>query len=314
MRLFFVLLLAISSLVANDFNKWIDGFKKEALKEGISQSTLDRAFDGAKLIESIIKLDRNQPHKKFTFREYRGKVVSKVRVKKGQELYKKHKALLDRVSAKYRVNKEHIIALWGIETFYGKYTGGYNIIDSLSTLAYDGRREKFFKKELINALKMMQKQKLSREIFKGSWAGAMGQCQFMPSSYLSYAVDFNNDGKADIWNDKEDIFASIANYLSKNGYKYDEPISVRVKFTKVMEHSLFENKTKKSVKEWKNLGVQLVTWAPANLKSYIIYADSTRDDAFMHFDNYKTITRWNRSNFFAYSVATLGRQIKGLPR
>jgi membrane-bound lytic murein transglycosylase B len=314
MRFFLIFILAFPLLAKDGFDKWVVDFKKYALEEGISNDVLEKAFKDIKFIDKIVQHDKNQPHKKLTFREYRSKVVSENRIKKGQELYKQHEEILDRVARHYKVNKEYIVALWGIETFYGKITGGYNIIDSLATLTYDGRREKFFKKELINALKIMESQKLEKDIFKGSWAGAMGQCQFMPSSYLSYAVDFNNDGKADIWSDMEDIFASIANYLSKNGFKYNQPITVRVKFSKVMDHSLLNKNVKKSVEEWKKEGVGLVTWAKSDLKGYITYADKNNEDAFLHFDNYKTITRWNRSNYFAYSVSTLGRQIKGLPR
>lgn len=201
-----------------EYSKWIEEVKADARAEGISEATLDDAFSDVKFLTRVIELDRKQPEKTQTIDEYLEKVVSDKRIRDGREAMAAHKELLKKIGKQYKVAPEYIVALWGVETNYGKNTGGYSTIDALSTLAYEGRRHEFFRSELMNVLRLAQSDGIPASEIKGSWAGALGQCQFMPSSFLRYAVDYNKDGKRDIWNTQGDIFASIANYLHEVGW------------------------------------------------------------------------------------------------
>ena len=201
------------------FGLWVQGVEAEARAVGISDATLQEAFANIWPNERIIKLDRKQPEGQMTLEEYLSKTVTPLRIKQGKQKLEQHRALLEQVTAAYGVEPEVIVALWGKETNYGSNTGGFDLIEALSTLAYDGRRSDFFRKELLQALLILQEGHISRAAFQGSWAGAMGQCQFMPSSFFTFAVDGDGDGKRDIWQNLPDVFASIANYLAESGWQ-----------------------------------------------------------------------------------------------
>lgn len=296
------------------FHKWLEQTKAEAIKEGISRDLVNKALHkGLKPKKRVIKLDKKQPEKIITFEYYKRRIVNDIRIKKGRELYKKHKDLLERVAETYGVPAQYIVALWGIETNFGTNTGGFDIVPALVTLSYEGRRAKFFKKELFNALKIVDNGDIALEDLKGSWAGAMGQCQFMPSSYLAYAVDYNGDGKRDIWNTKRDVFASIANYLAKAGWKAKEPYMQRIKFTKGFNKKWLDLKVKKTVKEWKELGVTYADGSelPNNFtKVSLVQPGGKGYKKYLAYDNYKAVMRWNRSLYFATSVGALAEAIK----
>ena len=211
-----------SNTNAEDFNTWLDKLKTEAKRQGISQKTIDSSLIGIKPIPRVIELDRKQPEFTLTFAEYLKRVVSDRRIRIGKSKLKEHKELLRQISSKYGVQSRYIVALWGIETDFGRITGGFPVISSLATLAYDGRRSKFFRKELLLALKIVDGGHILAKDMVGSWAGAMGQNQFMPSSFHAYAVDYDKDGSKDIWKTLPDVFASIANYLSKSGWQADQ--------------------------------------------------------------------------------------------
>lgn len=205
-----------------EFNNWLSGFKTKALQNGISQSTVTSALDGLKPVKKVIKLDKKQPETQQTREEYLAKVINNARIQKGRQMMAENKALLADISKQTGVEPEFIVALWGLETGYGENIGNYNVIASLATLAYEGRRREFFEGELMSALLIVDEHHATAAEMRGSWAGAMGQCQFMPSSYLAYAVDYNRDGRIDIWSSKEDVLASIANYLSTIGWGKDK--------------------------------------------------------------------------------------------
>jgi membrane-bound lytic murein transglycosylase B len=207
---------------AKSFAAWLGQFKKDAVAEGISQKTLDEAFESTTPIERVVELDRKQPESTLTLEEYLEKVVNDTRIAEGRERMSDNRELLSEISKKYDVEPQTIVALWGIETNYGENTGGFSVIDSLATLAYDGRRSEYFRGELLKALKIIDADHITAYDMDGSWAGAMGQCQFMPSSFLNFAVDYDGDGKRDIWNTNADIFASIANYLHSSGWSGDK--------------------------------------------------------------------------------------------
>lgn len=204
------------------FDVWLAELKQEALAAGIHTSTVEAALSDIAPLPQVIELDRKQPETTQTQEEYLERVVTQTRIDRASELLSEHRALLDQVSEKYGVPPEVIVALWGIETNFGDRMGEYHVVESLATLAYDGRRSDFFRGEVMNALHIIDGDHIRADEMLGSWAGAMGQCQFMPSSYLRYAVDENGDGKRDIWETQADVFASIANYLRENGWKQGE--------------------------------------------------------------------------------------------
>jgi membrane-bound lytic murein transglycosylase B len=202
-----------------EFGLWLDDFKRDARADGISESTLNDAFADVQYLPRVIELDRKQPETTQTLDEYLDKIVSDKRIKDGREAMADNKELLDKIGEQYEVAPKYIVALWGIETNYGKNTGGYSTVNALATLAYEGRRRDFFRGELLKTLHIEQEDGFRASEIRGSWAGALGQCQFMPSSFLRFAVDYNHDGKRDIWNTQGDVFASIANYLHESGWK-----------------------------------------------------------------------------------------------
>lgn len=218
------LLLAATPALADDktsFRQWLADFKQEAAGKGISEATLNQAFARVEPLPEIIALDRRQPESTMTMEQYLAKVVSDQRIENGRAKLAEHRALLDEIGGKYGVPPRYIVALWGVETSYGENTGNYGVVESLATLAYDGRRSAFFRGELLNALTIIDQDHIAAESMYGSWAGAMGQCQFMPSSFLNFAVDHDGDGRRDIWFSNGDVFASIANYLESSGWDAD---------------------------------------------------------------------------------------------
>lgn len=201
-----------------NFNVWVEDYKSRAAQAGIDRALMDRIFAGQKPDSTIIRLDRNQAGSGITKEEYLAKVISQNRIDTGRALIKQHATLLNEISAKYGVEKEFMVALWGLETGYGTNTGGFHVINALATLSYDGRRRELFEKELLNAFKIIQEGHVTEDNMLGSWAGAMGQCQFMPTSFFRFAVDYDGDGRRDIWSTKADVFASISNYLATVGW------------------------------------------------------------------------------------------------
>lgn len=312
-RLFFVIILLFPlSAQAEDFQSWLKDFKAEASQKGISEDLLEDAFENVQPIERIIELDRKQPEGTMTFAKYRQRVISDARIKQGRRLYKKHKKLLDSISEQYDVPPQYIVSLWGIETSYGNNTGGFSVISALATLAHDGRRSKFFRGELISALKIVLQGHISLSKMKGSWAGAMGQNQFMPSSFFSFAVDGDGDGKRDIWTSLPDVFASTANYLSKSGWRGDERWGRPVKLPASFSKNLLGLDTKKTVNQWSDLGVQTLYGHPlpqADLRGSVIAEDGLDGDAFLVYHNFNVTLKWNRSKYFATSVGLLADQI-----
>lgn len=296
------------------FLNWLSALKIEAMHAGVSQDLVNKALHrGLQPKPTVVKLDKKQPEKVATFEYYKRRVVNDKRIEMGKKLYKENLNLLNRVSERYGVAPEFIVALWGIETNYGTNLGGYDVVPALVTLAYEGRREEFFKKELITALKIVDNGDVTLEGLKGSWAGAMGQCQFMPSSYAAYAVDYNGDGKKDIWGTKADVFASIANYLMKNGWKGNEPYLQRIELPKKFDEKLIDLSVKKSVGEWKKLGVTGIKGKElpdSYTQVSIVQPGGLGYKTYFAYDNYKAVMRWNKSVYFATSVGALSDFVK----
>lgn len=295
------------------FGQWLGEFKRDALAQGISQETLDRTFAETAPIDTIITLDNKQPENKLTLKEYLAKVLPKKRIEHGREVFQENRALLTRIGKEYGVQPRFIAALWGIETDFGRNTGGFTTTDALATLAYDGRRSEFFRGELIAALKILEAEHMSADEMVGSWAGAVGQCQFMPTTYLKYAVDEDKDGKRDVWDNKEDFFASIANYLKSLGWDKDEGWGRPVRLPKGFDTALADIKKEKPLSEWKKLGVKKADGSPlpsGKLKaSLILVGEGEHAVPYIIYGNYKSLLQWNRSRFFATSVGVLADSI-----
>lgn len=295
------------------FQTWSNIFVETAQKKGISQATLDKFIKNVTFLPNVVKLDRRQPFKTKTFEQYLQTVVPDSRIKKARERYKENKVLLDKTSKQYGVQPRFIVALWGVESDFGRNMGNINTPDALATLAFEGRRGEFFTKELIHALKIIDQGHIDYDKMKGSWAGAIGQTQFMPSSFVELAVDNNNDGKKDIWGTKEDIFASIANYLSKRGWNDNITWGRRVKLPKNFNTSFIDNTIEKTVKEWQTLGVMKYDGGKLPVKdglvASIIKPEDEKDASYMVYQNYKTILKWNRSLYFATAVGILSDEI-----
>ena len=300
------------------FDDWIAHIKQLAKEKGISDETLAVSFENIERIERVIELDRKQPEFTLTLDEYLNNTVTEGRMNKGKKFYDEHNNLLKIISNEFKVQPRFILALWGIETSFGKFTGSFNVIRSLSTLSHDLRRRDFFTDELINALTIVDQGHINSDEMMGSWAGAMGQNQFMPSSFLSYATDFNNDNKKDIWNTQSDVFASTANYLSSSGWNYEQTWGREVKVIKKIDPEFITTSAKsidvnKKIPEWINLGVVNLdgTKLPeVNIDAYLVYPEGDDGRKFLVYGNFKTIMKWNRSLFFGISVGKLSDMIE----
>ena len=294
------------------FNKWLLEFKQEASQRGITKNTIDLGLIDVKPIPRVIELDRKQPESTMSFNKYLTLIVSQRRVNIGKKLLNQNLPLLKEVSTQFGVQPRFIVSLWGIETNYGKNTGGFSVLSALVTLAYDGRRSKYFRKELIYALKIIDEGHITPSNMKGSWAGAMGQSQFMPSSFMRFAYDFNGDGAKDIWNDKGDVFASAANYLSGVGWKSDITWGREVSLPQNFDFKLANIKIIKKMSVWRALGVTRADGSKLPLREInasIILPGKTGGPSYLIYDNYRALLRWNRSYYFATAVGILSDKI-----
>ena len=312
--------LAVSAQASeHDFENWLSALRAEARGQGISEATLDAALTGIQPIPRVIELDRKQPEFTLTFAQYIDRVVPQARKAKAKARLETHKALLEEISKKYGVQSRFIVALWGIETDFGRVLGSFNVIPALATLAYDGRRSKYFRGELLDALAILDEGHISPTNMKGSWAGAMGQSQFMPSSFRNYAEDYDGDGKRDIWGNRKDVFASVANYLKRVGWRDDITWGREVRLPATGEASrsnamvLHDAKTWKTLPRWSALGVTRVNGnkLPSRaLKARLVLPDGAGGRAYLVYANYEAILRWNRSNYFAIAVGTLADSLR----
>ena len=314
LSLFTMFILAVVSPVFGEapFDEWVKAFKAEAIGQEISSSLLDQAFDGVAPIPRVLELDRKQPESRMTFVEYRKSIVSQLRIQQGREMMAHHRDLLRDIGERYGVQPRFIVALWGIETFYGKNSGSYRIIDALATLAFDGRRSQYFRTELLNALRILQEGHTSLESMKSSWAGAMGQCQFMPSSFLRLAVDYDGDGRKDIWNTPADVFASAANYLSQSGWRGTQIWGRRAQLPQAFNSKQASLSVKNPLQYWQKLGVRKGDGQDlplASMNASIVLPDGKGGPAYLVYDNYRVIMKWNRSTYFATSVGLLADAI-----
>jgi membrane-bound lytic murein transglycosylase B len=300
---------------AADFAAWVGALRQEAVGKGIRPELFDRAFADVRPIPRVIELDRKQPEFTLTFQEYLDRVVPPARQERGRARYLEHKDLLDRIGARYGVQPRFIVALWGIETDFGRVSGSFPVVASLATLAYDGRRAGYFRGELLHALTILNEGHITPDRMMGSWAGAMGQPQFMPSSFVRYAVDADGDGRRDIWATQADVFASAANYLSSVGWRDDQTWGREVRLPAGFDLSLAGEEVEKPLGEWQALGVRRADGGdlpgrdlPASL---ILPAKGKVGPAYLVYRNYRNLLKWNRSTYFALAVGHLSDAIDG---
>ncbi|MGO3422066.1 MAG: lytic murein transglycosylase [Pseudoalteromonas distincta] len=313
-----------------EFQDYLANLKQEAIAKGYEAKLIDDAFATASYKEKVVSADKNQPEVKETLETYLPKRVPQWKIDRARKLYAENKEVLEKVAKEFGVQARFIVALWGLESNFGTIQGGHNVISSLVTLAFDGRREALYKRQLWAALDILKSGHITLDKFKGSWAGAMGQTQFMPTSFNAYAVDYNNDGRKDIWTTKEDAFASIANYLKQEGWNdsltwgrqvqlpenFDSKY-VLVRGTKTRKQWLeYWNDSERSLADWQALGVRKADGSDlpnVDVRAALVMPDDINGRMYLAYDNYKVFMHWNRSYYFATSVGYLSDRI-GYPK
>ncbi|MGZ8409563.1 MAG: lytic murein transglycosylase [Hyphomicrobium sp.] len=296
------------------FHQWIKDLRREALKHGIESATFDAALAGVQPIPKVVELDRRQPEFRQTFWEYLDQRITPERIANGRELLVRHRDLLNAVEKRYGVQPRFIVALWGLESNFGDSTGNFPLYSSLATLAYDARRHAFFREQLFAALELLQRGDLSATA-TSSWAGAIGQPQFIPTTYRDYAVDFNGDGRRDLQNALPDIFASAANYLAKAKWRGDLTWGREVLLPSGFNYALTGLDTKKSLIEWTRLGVRRADGARLPEVdvdgSIILPGGADGGPALLVYSNFNSIMTWNRSILYAVAVGHLADRLTG---
>ncbi len=306
----FGIFISTSVLATEAWQQFVASVRQEAIAQGIRPSTFDSAFANVhEPNHSILKLDRRQPEKRLTYLQYRTTRADAYRIKMGRNAFDKHAQLLNKIGQEYGVNPCFIVSIWGLETSYGHYMGKFPVIQSLATLAFDSRRSGFFRNELLIALHILNDGHVDLKNFKGEWAGGTGQPQFLPSSWKKFAVDYSGNGKRDIWTDKADVFASIANYLKLNGWQPDAPWAIEVYVPHSISDELLSRKVKKPVHTWLVLGVHPVNQIAldGSLIASVIRPFGGPD--LMTFNNFNVLMNWNHSIYYVSTVGYLAQQI-----
>jgi len=299
-----------------DFRRWIAGFRQRALSIGISAETFDRAFAGVQLQERVVERDRNQAEFSRTLWDYLDSAVSDTRIANGRAALAQHRDTLERIERQYRVEAEVVAAVWGLESAYGARRGSTDIISAMATLAHDGRRRGFFEAQLIAALQILQSGDVPPRQMTGSWAGAMGHTQFMPTSYLEHAQDFNGDGRRDIWSDDPtDALASTAAYLRNFGWTHGQPWGVEVQLPRGFDYALTGERTRRGAGFWRRQGVTLADGGPVpdHGDASILLPAGAEGVALMIFDNFRVIERYNPADAYVIGVGHLSDRIAGGP-
>lgn len=308
------------------FDEYVANLKQEAAQKGYDSQLIEDAFATAKFKKKVISADKSQPEVVETLETYLPKRVPQWKIDRARKLYAENKDVLEQVAKEFGVQARFIVALWGLESNFGKIQGGHNVISSVVTLAFDGRRETMYKNQLWAALDILKAGHITLDKFKGSWAGAMGQTQFMPTSFNAYAVDYDKDGRKDIWTTQADAFASIANYLKQAGWNDDLTWGRQVKLpegfdknyvlkrgTKTRKQWLeYWAKSERSLADWQALGVRKMdgTDLPnVDVTAALVMPDDMGGRMYLAYDNYKALMHWNRSYYFATSVGYLSDRI-----
>lgn len=297
------------------FAQWVDSFRETARAAGIDEATLHAALDGVQLRPRAVELDRTQPEFTRTLWDYLEAVVSLQRVTTGQQKLLQYRTEADAASTRYGVPGPILAAVWGIESNYGSNYGDVSVFDALATLGFEGRRESWARGELLAALKILQHGDIDRTHMVGSWAGAMGQTQFMPSSYLSYAVDADGDGRRDIWGSMADVLASTAHFLARSGWQVDEPWGAEVRLPTGFDPGRADPTVRQASAQWALEGVRAMdgTHLPGLTDASILQPAGVRGPAFIVGRNFRTVLRYNNSTSYALTVCLLAQRIAGGP-
>ncbi|WP_424140325.1 lytic murein transglycosylase [Roseomonas chloroacetimidivorans] len=309
------LLLASPALAQQgSFDSFLEGVKADARRAGVSAATLQRAFAGVQPVDRVVELDRRQPESTLTWDQYRDRIVSQARIDNGRRAYGDNRALLQSLEGRFRVPGRFMVAIWGMETNYGQNTGGFGVIEALATLAWEGRRATFFRGELMAALRILDAGHVTPERMRGSWAGAMGHPQFMPSSFERLAVDADGDGRKDIWDSRADALGSIANYLARSGWREDERWGREIYLPAGFDPSQASRDNVRPLREWARLGVTFADGTPVpplDMTGAVLIpgASTGGTQAFLVYQNFNVIRRYNPSNFYALAVGLLSDRV-----
>jgi membrane-bound lytic murein transglycosylase B len=294
---------------ASGFTAFVAGLRAEAARDGIRQDVLDAALHGLEPNADVLRLDRHQPEFTLTWAQYRARVLPASRLAAARDHYLREGRLLGDVAARYGgVDPRIVVGIWGLESGFGAHTGGFSVVQALATLAYDGRRAAFFRGELLNALRILNAGDIGPRTMTGSYAGAMGQPQFMPSAYLRYAVDADGDGKRDIWTSRPDIFASVANYLARCGWRAGAPWGQAVRLPAGFAGPSGRDHWR-SLRDWQNDGVRRADgtmFSRGDVRGALVLPDGPGGEAFMVYPNFQVIRRYNPSDYYALAVGLLG--------
>ena len=296
-----------------EFANWLEGLRTEAIDAGISEATVEAALTGIMPLERVIELDRNQPEFRLDFWTYLDRVASEERIERGRRLLESHRELLSGITARHGIPGSVLVAAWGIESNFGSTQGDFPVIRALATLAHDDRRSAMFRRELIHALRILDEGHIAPTDMQGSWAGAMGQVQFMPSTFIDFARDGDGDGRKDIWQNTADALESAAGFMAsawQPGYIWGRQVQIPSGF----DRSLTGLDTMKPIDEWQALGVRRIdgTGLPmADIQGSIVLPSEGLEPAFLVYQNYRAFFRWNRSHFFAITLGHLANRIAG---
>ena len=317
-RIAFALLLFffLPPLIAQDqtFAEWREQLRAEAFSLGISEETLLAIDDLEAPLERVLELDDAQPEFIQTFTRYLSLRITPLQINRGQALLRQYAVLLEEVRQRYGVQPHYLVSFWAIESNYGRATGGFSVLQALATLAFDPRRADFFRTELLTALKIIDDGHIAVDNMSGSWAGAMGQLQFLPSVFARYGIDGDNDGKIDIWNSLPDIFHSAANFLSQSGWRGDERWGREVLLPSNFDFSLTGTRTRKPLQEWNELGIIQMNGSPipvANMQASVILPAGAGGPAFLTYANFRATMVYNPSTFYALTVGHLADRYTG---
>jgi len=297
-----------------DFDQWLQELAAEAVERGISREIVDTALADVSPLAEIVKLDRSQPKKPSDFCSYMSKRLSPTRIARARRVLEEEASLLAEINAEYGVPARYIVSLWGLETNFGDYMGDHRVLDALATLAYDPRRGDMFRNQVFSALQIIQEGHRAPEDLLGSWAGAMGQVQFMPSTFLAYAVDHDGDGRKDLWNSTPDALASAANFLRASGWRSGETWGRQVRIPKELESAPKQLGKRRRLSTWQERGVRNYDGGDlpeSTLLGSIVLPKRGPGPAFLVYPNYHVFMNWNRSTFFAVSVGTLADAATG---
>lgn len=297
------------------FARWVAEFRSSARAAGIDDATLQAAFNDVRLLPRVIESDGAQPEFTRTVWDYLDTAVSAQRIARGQDKLLQERAEVDAAAARYGVPAEVLVAIWGMESNYGSHVGDIPTIDALATLGFDGRREQWARGQLLAALKILQSGDIDRGQMIGSWAGAMGQTQFLPTSFLAYAVDADGDGRRDIWGSVPDVMASTANYLARSGWQAGQPWGLEARLPPGFDFARADADLRQAASRWAEEGVQTIDGAPLPTltDSSILLPAGARGPAFLVGPNFRTILRYNNSTSYALAVGLLAQQLAGGP-